>query len=108
MAGADGNGPLWGQHIGPAFAQGAACRLWAVPAHTGDGPNLDALRAMAPAGSTAQVGLFLGVARGGGGRSLRDPYCGGVEDFFDCWALVWRVARDLAIKLPDAILPKPV
>lgn len=60
-----------------------------------DRHNLDALRAMAPVGSGAHLALLMDMARGGMGKSLRDPFCGDVSDFVDCWTQVWRAARDI-------------
>lgn len=65
-----------------------------------DRHNLAALQSMAPPGASARVALFMDMAQGGQGQSLRDPFCGGVGDFVDCWRQVWRVARDMVALTP--------
>lgn len=61
-----------------------------------DRHNLAALQRMAPTRGGAHAALLMDMARGGRGRSVRDPFCGDVGDFADCWNQVWRAARDMA------------
>lgn len=60
-----------------------------------DGHNLDALRAMAPAGCQAEIALLMDKVRGRRGKSIRDPFSCDVGDFVDCWTQLWRAMRDI-------------
>ncbi|WJS97822.1 low molecular weight protein-tyrosine-phosphatase [Novosphingobium humi] len=60
-----------------------------------DRHNLDVLQRITPVGGGAHIALFMYMIKGGHGKSLRDPYCGNVGDFADCWIKIWRGVRDL-------------
>ena len=60
-----------------------------------DADNLADLRAIAPAGATATLGLLLDHVPGRAGEGVRDPYYGDAEGFDATWADVTAAARGL-------------
>lgn len=63
-----------------------------------DSQNLADLRAMAPAGSSAEVALLLDHVPGREGASIADPYYGGEEHFEATWDDAIAAARALVGK----------
>lgn len=57
------------------------------------------VRAMAPAGATAQAALLLEWAGQGAGAEVPDPYTGGVDDFRRVWAMVDAAAAGIVERL---------
>ncbi len=56
------------------------------------------VRAMAPAGATAQAALLLEWAGLGEGGEVPDPYTGGPEDFRRVWAMVDAAAAGIVAR----------
>lgn len=59
------------------------------------------VRAIMPAGCSAQAALLLEWAGLGAGAEIPDPYTGGPEDFRRVWALVDAAAAGIAVRLQD-------
>ncbi len=57
------------------------------------------VRAMAPAGATAQTALLLEWAGQGAGADIPDPYTGGADDFRNVWAMVDAAAAGIVVRL---------
>ena len=57
------------------------------------------LRAMAPARSTARIGLLMDHVPGCAGQAVRDPHYGDAADFDAVWGQVTRAAEALVAKL---------
>ena len=57
------------------------------------------VRAMAPAGASAQAALLLEWAGQGDGAEIPDPYTGDAEDFRRVWAMVDAAAVAIAERL---------
>ncbi len=57
------------------------------------------VRAMAPAGATAQTALVLEWAGQGAGADIPDPYTGGADDFRNVWAMVDAAAAGIVVRL---------
>ncbi|OBX20613.1 phosphotyrosine protein phosphatase [Erythrobacter sp. QSSC1-22B] len=64
-----------------------------------DEDNLADVRAIAPAESTAKIGLLLDVVPGTSGRSVADPYHGSESDFAATWKEVDAAAEALVAVL---------
>ncbi|WP_337190902.1 low molecular weight protein-tyrosine-phosphatase [Qipengyuania algicida] len=64
-----------------------------------DEQNLADLKAMAPAGSKAEITLLLDLVSGREGASVSDPYYGGEEMFDYTWEDVSTASRALVEKL---------
>lgn len=64
-----------------------------------DHSNLDNIRAIAPSGHSAHVGLLMDVVPGREGAAVADPYYGGEEHFADTWEDVSRAAQSLVAAL---------
>jgi protein-tyrosine phosphatase len=64
-----------------------------------DTGNLADLRALRPAGATAQISLLLDHVPGREGEAVADPYYGGDADFDAAWRDVTQGARALAAEL---------
>ena len=63
-----------------------------------DHANLDDIRAIAPARSTAQVSLLLDMVPGREGQSVADPYFGDEAGFEVTWRDVMEAAQALAAR----------
>ena len=57
------------------------------------------VRAMAPAGATAQTALLLEWAGQGVRADIPDPYAGGADDFRNVWAMVDAAAAGIVVRL---------
>ena len=64
-----------------------------------DHQNLADLRALAPDGAAARLGLLLDHVPGREGQSVADPWCGEDDGFDVTWDEVTAAARALAAKL---------
>jgi protein-tyrosine phosphatase len=64
-----------------------------------DAANLADLRALAPPGATAELGLLLDLVPGREGDGVIDPYYGGTDGFEETWQDVSEAARALVAKL---------
>ena len=64
-----------------------------------DRDNLAGIRRIAPANTTAHVGVLLDLVDGMAGRSVADPYYGGDEGFETTWAEVDAAAAALVERL---------
>ena len=64
-----------------------------------DPANLRDLLAMAPARSTARIGLLMDHGPGCAGQAVRDPYYGSAADFDAVWEQVRRAADALVATL---------
>jgi protein-tyrosine phosphatase len=64
-----------------------------------DAENLADLRALAPPGASAEVGLLLDLVPGREGDGVIDPYYGGADGFEATWRDVSEAARALLAKL---------
>ncbi len=72
-----------------------------------DARNLAALRAMAPAGATARLGLLLDEAPGPRGRDVPDPYYEGPEAFDAVAGLAGQAAGALVARLAAGLAAHP-
>ena len=70
-----------------------------------DENNLATLRARAPAGSRAQLHLFMDFAPDAGIREVPDPYYGGANGFEEVLDLAEAAARGLLQALREGRLP---
>ena len=66
-----------------------------------DRENLADIRAMAPSGEAAEIGLLLDEVEGRAGQDVADPYFGGPEGFETTWQDVTQAAIALAGRLRD-------
>ena len=64
-----------------------------------DTDNLRNLRAVAPADTTARIGLLMDMVPGRQGHAVKDPYYGGDEGFETTWSDVSAAARALVGQL---------
>ena len=64
-----------------------------------DAANLADLRALAPPGATAELGLLPDLVPGREGDGVIDPYYGGTDGFEETWQDVSATARALVAKL---------
>jgi protein-tyrosine phosphatase len=64
-----------------------------------DSSNLANLRKLAPADTTAELGLLLDLVDGWRGRSVADPYYGGAAEFETAWRQVDAAAAELVKRL---------
>ncbi len=64
-----------------------------------DAENLAALRALKPAGSTAEISLLLDHVPGRKGQAVADPYYGDAAGFDITWSDVTQGAQALAARL---------
>lgn len=64
-----------------------------------DHDNLDAISALMPAGSEAEIGLLLDLVSGREGDAVADPYYGGDDGFAVTWADVNAAAKALVRQL---------
>jgi protein-tyrosine phosphatase len=64
-----------------------------------DESNLARLREIAPADASAQLGLLLDLVKGSEGRSVADPYYGGLDGFERTWREVDAAAAALVERL---------
>jgi protein-tyrosine phosphatase len=67
-----------------------------------DSDNLADLRAIAPSGATARLGLLLDHADGRAGGSVADPYYGNRADFEQTWRDVSAAAEGLGRALAQS------
>lgn len=67
-----------------------------------DSDNLADLRAIAPRGATARLGLLLDQADGRTGQSVADPYYGNRADFEQTWRDVSAAAEGLGRALAQS------
>lgn len=63
-----------------------------------DHANLANLRALAPAGATAEIALLLDAVPGRAGQAVADPYYGTDADFETTWAEVDVAAQALVAR----------
>ena len=63
-----------------------------------DHANLANLRALAPAGATAEIALLLDAVPGRAGQAVADPYYGTDADFETTWAEVDAAAQALVAR----------
>ncbi|MEO9131178.1 MAG: low molecular weight protein-tyrosine-phosphatase [Sphingomonas sp.] len=66
-----------------------------------DADNLRNLRAIAPADTTARLGLLMDMVPGRQGQAVKDPYYGGDEGFERTWSDVSAAARALVDQLSE-------
>ena len=64
-----------------------------------DADNLRNLRAIAPADSTARVGLLMDMVPGRQGQAVKDPYYGDDKGFETTWSDVSAAAKALVARL---------
>jgi protein-tyrosine phosphatase len=64
-----------------------------------DGENLADLRALTPAGATAELGLLLDLVPGRAGEGVIDPYYGEADGFETTWSDVSAAAQALVATL---------
>ena len=64
-----------------------------------DADNLRNLRVIAPADSSASIGLLMDMVPGRQGQAVKDPYYGGDEGFETTWSDVSAAARALVARL---------
>jgi len=65
------------------------------------------VRAIAPAGASAQSALLLEWAGLGAGEEIPDPYTGSADDFRHVWSLVDRAAAGIVARLSAKRLDEP-